>query len=176
MNPHTEHFVLPARLLHWTMALMIIAMLFIGAAMVSTVSTAHSTLVAWHRPIGSAILLLVLLRIVVRLRHPPPALPSDIPAWQRHAARLSHWLLYALMIAMPLIGWAMLAAGGYPVQIFSTLRLPPIAPHDLHLYTVLHRLHTYLAYLFLLTVLMHLAAAMFHGLIRKDGVFRSMAS
>jgi cytochrome b561 len=174
MSGAYERFALPARLLHWAMAVMIIAMLFIGAGMVSTVSAAHTRLLAWHKPIGITILLLALVRIVVRRIYPPPAMPADMPAWQHQAAWLSHILLYALMIAMPMIGWTMLAAGGYPVQIFSRLRLPAIAPHNLGLYSVLHGAHTYLAYLFFLTILMHLAAAMFHGLIRVDAVFPSM--
>jgi cytochrome b561 len=174
MNDPSARFAWPARVLHWLLAVLLIAMLFVGAGMVSTVSRAHDALIAVHKPLGIAILLLVIVRIGVRLTHRPPPLPADLPAWQAHAATLSHGLLYALMLAMPLVGWAMLSAGGYPVQVAPWLRLPPIAPHALGLFTGLRNAHSFLAYLLFLTILAHLAAAMYHALIRKDGVLRSM--
>ena len=122
-----------------------------------------------------AILLLVLLRIGARFQRGSPPLPDDMPAPQRVVARLSHLVLYVLMLAMPLIGWAMLSAEGYPVTLFGGVHLPAIVPHDVALFAVLRALHTYLALALFLTVLGHLAAALFHGLIRRDGVFSSMA-
>jgi cytochrome b561 len=89
-------------------------------------------------------------------------------------AKASHVLLYASMAAMPLIGWAMLAAGGYPVDLTSGLILPPIVPHDLWLYAWLRQAHTVVAVLFFALILGHLCASLFHGLVRKDGVLRSM--
>ena len=163
-----------ARLLHWSMAVMIIAMLFIGVGMVSTTTEAYAQLVAIHKPLGAAILLLVLIRLGVRFSHKPPPLPSDLPAWQRHAATLSHWLLYALMLLMPLIGWAMLSAGGYPVTLVEGLQLPPIAPRDPQLFAYLRGAHRYFALLLFATFLLHLAAALFHALIRRDNVLSSM--
>jgi cytochrome b561 len=157
MKQTHAHFSPLARALHWTMAPLIIAMLFVGVGMVATVSHAHNTLIAIHKPLGS------------------PPLPVDMPAPQRIAARLSHLVLYALMAAMPLIGWAMLSAAGYPITLYGPLHLPPIAPHNVELFAVLRALHTWLAFALFATVLLHLAAALFHGLIRLDGVFSSMA-
>jgi cytochrome b561 len=157
------------------MALLILTMLFVGVGMVATLSHAHDTLIAIHRPLGIAILLLVLLRIGLRLRRGSPPLPNDMPTLQRTVARLSHLVLYALMLAMPLIGWSMLSAEGYPVTMFGGVHLPAIMPHDIRLFALLRALHTYLALLLFVTVLGHLAAALFHGLIRRDGVFSSMA-
>ena len=85
-------------------------------------------------------------------------------------------LLYALMLIMPLVGWGMLSAARYPIVLYGPLRLPPILPHDLTLYAWLRDLHTDLAYLLFATFLAHFGAALFHGLIRRDGVFGSMAS
>ncbi|MEM5344337.1 cytochrome b [Paraburkholderia azotifigens] len=171
----TRHFSPLARLLHWTMAVLILAMLFIGVAMVATVSHAHATLIALHRPLGIALLLLALLRVAVRLKNGSPALPDDMPALQRVAAKASHFVLYGLFIAMPLIGWAMLSAGGYPVTLFGAWHLPAIMPQNVDLFALLRALHTWLALALFATVLAHLAAALFHGLIRRDGVFSSMA-
>ncbi|WNC91925.1 cytochrome b [Paraburkholderia sp. FT54] len=175
MKPTRTHFSPFARLLHWTMAPLIIAMLFIGVGMVATVSRAHNTLIAIHRPLGIALLLLVVLRVGVRLTRGSPPLPDDMPTPQRLAAKASHLVLYVLMAAMPLIGWAMLSAAGYPVTLYGPLHLPPIAPHNVELFALLRALHTWLAFALFATVLLHLAAALFHGLIRRDGVFSSMA-
>ncbi len=168
-------FTAAQRGLHWLMAAMILAMLFIGAGMVTTVAPRHALLVAIHKPLGIAILLLVLLRLALRLRHGAPPLPADIPRPQRAAAHASHLLLYALMLAMPLIGWSMLSAGGYPIVLAGAFRLPPLLPPDPTLYAVLRAAHRWLAYLFFATILAHLAAALFHALVRRDGVFASMA-
>ena len=170
----SAHFNLTARILHWTMALMILSMLFVGIGMVASISL-RPTLVSLHRPLGIAILLLVIVRLWNRLRHPPPPLPADLPPIQVFAAKASHWLLYGLMFAMPLIGWSMLSAGGYPVTMFNSFALPPIAPHDATVYAVLRTAHTWLALLLFATVLMHLSAALFHAWVRRDGVFESMA-
>jgi cytochrome b561 len=169
-------FPAASRLLHWLMAPMIVAMLFIGVGMAASLSARYELLVSIHRPLGIAILVLCVLRIVNRLINPPPELPETIPSAQRFAAKASHILLYALMFMMPLVGWGMLSAARYPIVLYGPLRLPPILPHDLTLYAWLRDLHTGLAYLFFATFLAHFGAALFHGLVRRDGVFASMAS
>ena len=170
-----QRFALSSRLLHWLMAAMIIAMLFIGIGMVTSLADYH-WLLAIHRPLGIAILVLVAIRLVNRLLNPPPPLPPGMPALLRLAAHGSHLLLYALMIATPLVGWGMLSAGRYPVVLYGTLLLPPILPQSDALFAALRTTHTVLALLLLATFLAHLAAAMAHALIFRDGVFQSMAS
>ena len=175
MTSTRSHFGFFARLIHWSMAVLIISMLFVGVGMVSTVSRLHNTLLALHRPLGIALLALVIVRIVVRLTCGAPSLPADMPTWQRMAAHGSHLALYLLMIAMPLIGWSMLSAAGYPIVLAGGVHLPPIAPHNVALYAWLRAAHTWLAMVLFATVLLHAAAALFHALIRRDGVFASMA-
>jgi cytochrome b561 len=165
-----------ARVLHWLMAIMILSMLFIGAGMVSTLAEKHATLVAIHRPLGMAIFVLALIRLGFRLVHRPPPLPVDMPEWQKLAAKGSHWVLYGLMILMPLIGWGMLSAGKYPVVMGGGFVLPPILPQDPALFAWLREAHRYLAWLFFLTFLAHMGAALMHGLIRRDGVLKSMTT
>ena len=162
-----------ARVLHWLMAPMLIAMLFIGVGMVASIS-ARPWLIDLHRPLGMAILLLAVLRLRNRLVHRPPRLPSALPRWQKRAASASHWLLYGLMLAMPLIGWAMLSAGGYPVQMSPSFVLPPILPQDAVLYAALRAAHGWLAYLLFATVLLHVSAALMHAWMYRDGVFATM--
>ena len=164
------------RLLHWTMAVIIVAMLFVGVGMVTTVSARHTWLVDLHKPLGVAVLVLALVRLAVRMRRGAPPLPDDMPSLQKGVAHLSHIALYGLMIAMPLLGWAMVSAGGYPVTLFGGVHLPPIAPADAWWFARLHLAHTVLAYVLFATVLGHLGAALFHGLIRRDGVLESMTT
>ena len=167
------HFNAAARWLHWTMSAMIFAMLFIGAGMVSSLSQ-RPWLIDLHRPLGIAILLLAAVRLFNRLRHRPPALPPDLPRWQVRAATASHWLLYALMFVVPLVGWLMLSASGQPVSMFAGWQLPSIAPQDPVLYARLRSAHALLAWLLFVTVLMHLAAALHHVWVRRDGVLAGM--
>ena len=173
----TEHsFATSQKLVHWLMAICIIAMLFIGVGMVSTVKPDYLSLTSIHKSLGIAILALVAIRIALRLALGAPPLPADLPAPLKLGARLSHVALYGLMIVMPLLGWAMLSAAQYPIVVFGGLRLPPILPPNASLHAVLWDLHATLAYLFFAVVLMHIAAALFHALIRRDGVFEAMAA
>jgi cytochrome b561 len=90
------------------------------------------------------------------------------------AAHLSHYALYALMIGMPLIGWGMLSAAGYPIVLFGGVQLPAILPHSDGLHALLWDAHFYLAFAFFALILLHVAAALFHALVRRDGVFETM--
>ena len=168
-------FPITSRLLHWMMAVLVLTQLFIGIAMVGSISDYHR-LVAIHKPLGMLLLVLVALRLLNRLLRPPPPLPAAMPALLRVAAHASHLLLYALMLALPLVGWAMLSAANYPIALVGSVHLPPIAPPSDALYAVLRPLHTALALLLFAVFLAHLGAALLHALIFRDGVFTSMAS
>ena len=175
MTARTMRFTILQRALHWLMAVCILAMLFIGVGMVSTVMPKYVPLLATHKTLGIAILVLAVIRIGVRLRSGTPPLPRDLPEPMRLAAKLSHYALYALMIAMPLLGWGMLSAGGYPVVLFGGVTLPSILPHSNALHTLLWNAHFTLAFAFFALILLHIAAGLFHALVRRDGVFESMA-
>src|ERR1700759_1779921 len=110
MSIDRKRFAVPQRLLHWLMAICILSMLFIGVGMVSTAAPKYLTLVQIHKPLGIAILVLALIRLSLRFYYGAPALPSDIPQPIKLGIDLSQVLFYALMIAMPLLGWAMLSA------------------------------------------------------------------
>ncbi|HEX9461128.1 MAG TPA: cytochrome b [Alphaproteobacteria bacterium] len=173
--PSDAQFTPLSRILHWTMAVLVLAMLFIGIGMVASLNDYHR-LISIHRPLGIVILVLVAVRLVNRLLNPPPPLPDAMPGWQRFAAHASHIVLYALMFGLPLVGWAMLSAARYPIVLYGSLQLPPILPHDVALYALLRTTHTVLAFLLFATFLAHLGAALMHALIFRDGVFQSMAS
>ena len=175
MTTSRKRFAAPQRLLHWLMAICILSMLFIGVGMVSTAAPKYLTLVQIHKPLGIAILVLALIRLALRIYYGSPSLPPDLPEPIKLAAVSSQYILYALMISMPLIGWGMLSAASYPVVLFGGVHLPPILPVSDSLHTLLWHAHYYLAFAFFAVILLHVAAILFHKLIRRDGVFETMA-
>ena len=160
-----RHFNLTARILHWLMAAAILAMLFIGVGM-TTSMTWRPWLIDIHRPLGIAILLLVVIRLINRLCYPIPPLPPTVPRWQAFIAHASHWLLYILMFILPLLGWATLSAGNWPVTLFPGWDLPPIAPITLR-FTLgsVHYMEFWLGYYLLLLLVIYLLHYYMHGFI-----------
>lgn len=172
-KPRTQ-FAIQSRILHWLMAAMLLAMLFIGVSMVASLGDYH-TLVAIHRPLGIMILVLAVIRFLNRMFTTLPPFPATMSRQERFMASSSEKLLYALMFALPLAGWGMLSAGHYPIVMFGSFHLPPILPANPTLYAVLRKAHTILAYLLFLTFLAHLAAVLFHTLIVRDRLLDRMA-
>ncbi len=174
MSTQGRQFTAFSRLLHWTMAAMVLTMLGIGVAMVASLADYH-VLISIHRPLGIAILILVVVRFVNRLLNPPPPFPATMARAERLAATASEYTMYGLMLVLPLVGWGMLSAARYPIVLFGSLHLPYILPHNVMLYAVLRQAHTVLAYLLFLTFVAHLGAILFHTLIVRDGILKRMA-
>src|SRR5437764_8293226 len=127
-----------SRLLHWTVAVMVLTMLCIGVAMVASLESYH-VLVSIHRPLGIAILILVVVRFVNRLLNPPPPFPATMSRAECLAATASEFTMYGLMFVLPLVGWGMLSAARYPIILYGSLHLPFILPHDATLYAMLRK-------------------------------------
>jgi len=167
-------FTAVQRVLHWLMAIGILSMLFIGVTIVSTIGRQYVPLLLTHKTLGINLFILALVRLAIRFMSGAPPLPADLPVPMKLAAQLSHVGLYVLMIAMPLIGWAMLSAAAYPIVLYGGIRLPAILPQNAMLHALLWNAHFYLAFAFFALVLMHLAAGLYHGLVRRDGVLQTM--
>ena len=174
MATQRRQFTAFSRLLHWTMAAMVLTMLCIGVAMVVSLADYH-VLLSIHRPLGIAILFLVVVRFVNRILNRPPPFPATMSRAERLAATASELTMYGLMFVQPLVGWGMLSAARYPIVLFGSVHLPFILPHNVMLYAVLREAHTILAYLFFLTFLAHFGAILFHTLIVRDGILKRMA-
>lgn len=174
MSTAPRQFSAFSRILHWTMAAMILAMLGIGVAMVASLPYYH-VLVSIHRPLGIAILLLVVVRFVNRQLSRLPPFPPTMSRTERLAATAAEYTMYGLMVLLPLVGWGMLSAARYPVVLYGAVHLPPILPHSAMLYAALRQAHTILAYLFFVTFLAHFGAILFHTLIVRDGMLMRMA-
>jgi cytochrome b561 len=166
-------FALRSRVLHWVMAAMVVAMLFIGVTMVSSLGDYHR-LVSIHRPLGIAILILAAIRVVNRRLTPLPPFLASMSVRERWIASWSERLLYTLLFALPLVGWGMLSAGHYPIVLFGPVHLPAILPARPMLYAFLRRTHTVLAYALFVTFLAHMSAVLFHAWVLRDGLLRRM--
>ena len=173
MPTQPRQFAAVSRLLHWTMAVMVLTMLCIGVAMVVSLGNYH-VLVSIHRPLGIAILILVVVRFVNRRLNPPPPFPASMSRAERLAATASELAMYGLMLVLPLVGWGMLSAARYPIVLYGPVHLPFILPHNAMLYAVLRKAHTVLAYFFFLAFLAHFGVILFHTLIVRDGMLKRM--
>ena len=167
-------FTLLSRLLHWSMAAMVIAQLFIGVTMVASLSY-YPLLLAIHRPLGIAILAFAVVRVLNRITHRPPAFLATMSPIERRIAAWSEYLLYALLLAQPLVGWAMLSAARNPIVLYGPIHLPGIAPHNISVFAALRLCHTILAYLLFLTFTAHMCAVLFHTFVLRDRIIDRMA-
>ncbi len=167
-------FTLLSRLLHWAMAAMVIAQFFLGVTMVAAL-TYYPLLLAIHRPLGIAILVFAVVRLINRLTHRPPPFLKTMGPLERKVATYSEYLLYALLLAQPLVGWAMLSAADSPVTIIGALHLPGIAAHTIGLYAFLRTTHTVLAFLLFATFTAHICAVAFHTVGLRDGLLKRMS-
>jgi len=163
-----------AMALHWLLALAIIGAFGVGLYMVDQpFSLGRLKLYNWHKWAGVSILALSALRLLWRLTHAAPAAPAG-PLWQQHAGHLVHGLMYALFFALPLAGWAYSSAAGFPIVWFGLLPLPDFVPVDKALAETLKLTHRWLAYGLAALVLAHVAAALKHQLIDRDGLLLRM--
>lgn len=170
----TERFSVSMRLLHWAMAALIISMLAAGLTMIQSLEPWQLTLLGLHKSFGFLAAVLVLVRLVNRLCHQLPPLPSALPSIQKRVAKASHGVLYALMIAMPVSGVLMQYFAGRPVEVFGWFRLPATLTVDIERFAVFRELHGWLAWALIATVILHVGAALHHHFVRKDDVLKSM--
>ena len=167
-------------LLHWILGIALIAIFCFGIYMADLpFSPTRLKLFNWHKWAGVSILALSALRLVWRLTHPAPALPAKIenamPAWQLLAHKGTHLGLYALFFVVPLMGWAYSSAAGFPVVLFGQFPLPDLVGADKALAETLKALHKASAFALALLVVLHVAAALKHHFIDRDGLLNRMS-
>lgn len=171
--PPAQKFTTLSRIFHWLTAILIFAALLIGFTMVNWLA-GYATLRVIHMSIGALVLVVVILRIINRFRHHPPAWPPTVGRLEGKAVIWSERALYFLLLAQPLVGWAMVSASGTPVRVFGGLLLPPIAPFNVDLFSVLRETHSVLAYLLVAVVAAHVSAVLAHSIVLGDGMLRRM--
>jgi cytochrome b561 len=162
------------RILHWLTALFVFSTLFIGFVLVNSIGS-YSALVGIHMTLGVLVLAIVVVRAANRFTHRAPKLPDTVGSVEHKLVVGSELTLYALMLAQPLIGWAMVSATGRPPVIFGSLRLPRIAPFDADLFFVLRQTHSVLAYALVAVIAAHVSAVLLHTLTLRDRMLSRMA-
>lgn len=178
MARSAERYALAQRLLHWLIALLVLGSLAGGGMLwyyefeglsATFGMEATNTIYKYHKTAGVLILGLMLLRLVLRLAHGAPPRPPSMSSATWTAARATHLGFYALLILMPVLGWAATAAGGFPVQFFD-YDLPGLVPKNEALSEALFELHGTVAGIIAALIVVHVGAALRHWLVLKDGV------
>lgn len=160
---------------HWLLAVLIVGTFGVGLYMADLpVSPGRLKLFNYHKWAGVTILALSALRLLWRLTHAAPALPVSMRTWQQRASHSAHIALYVLFFAVPLLGWAYSSAAGYPIVWFGWVQLPDFVAKNRELAEAIKPLHEISAKLLALLVLVHIAAALKHHFVDRDGVLSRM--
>ncbi len=170
-----QRYIRPSILLHWLVAILIIAAFILGNVMADmSFSPTKLKYFSWHKWLGVTILGLVAIRLLTRLFSTVPAYPDSMPGWQKKSASALHGLLYILMFAIPLSGYFYTSAAGYPVVYLGLIQLPTIIGPNPELKPILKDLHEILTKILFVVFCLHVAAALKHLIINKDGIFQRM--
>lgn len=165
--------------LHWILTILILMNFVLVWSAEDAPKAKEAQLVGYHMANGMLILFLTFLRIIWRLMNPPPPFDDSLKAWEVALAKVVHFVFYFLMIAIPLVGWIMVSAfsGGHGVGFFGLFEIPglPMAKNE-DTADALHEVHELLAGLMLLLFVLHVAAALKHQFIDRDGTMRRMLS
>jgi cytochrome b561 len=164
-----------AQFLHWTTALLLAGQYAIGWTMPDVHrDTRPVGLIAWHLGVGTTILLLVILRLLWRGTHPAPSEPTTLPPFLRLVARMTHWVLYGLLLLLPLLGWGNASSRGWTVDLLGVVPLPPLSPNGSPIGHSMGDWHQVCAWILLALVAAHVLAALFHHFILRDSTLRRM--
>jgi cytochrome b561 len=162
-----------ARFLHWSIVLLIVAQFVIGWTMPGVHrDTQPVGLIAWHLGVGATLIAAMVLRIVWRLTHRPP--PDTLSPLLSLVSRVTHFLLYAALIAVPVLGWINASSRGWSVKLLGLLPYPGLASTGSSFGHVMGDVHGVLAWVLFALIGLHIAAALFHRFVLKDQVLRRM--
>ena len=176
MKVKTAGYTGTARALHWLIVALLIAQFIFGWTMPHIGRTVPvSTLIDLHLWFGTLILFVAVIRLAWRATHAEPAPEDGLPPWQVVSARLIHWLLYVLLFVVPILGWINASWRNMPVTFFGLFELPKLVATRAPNWGWTGDVHGLLAeYVLLVLVGIHVAAALYHYFIRRDGVLQRM--
>jgi cytochrome b561 len=168
-----------ARRFHWWTVAFIAVQVPVGLTMVYRGNVLNlwdaitNALYDTHKLLGCIVFFIVLARLGYRLRHGAPAEEPTLPPWQRAVAAANHWGMYVLLLIAPLVGW--FGVQLFPaLSVFGLFSLPAVVSPDNALSTRVLALHAYLAFALVALVALHIGAALFHFVVRRDGVMGRM--
>lgn len=165
-----------AVLLHWLVAILLLCQFALGwyFETIPRSDPARGYFLNLHKSTGLLIGLVILLRLGWRLTHSPPPLPASVPGWQQQAAAASHYLLYALMLVMPLSAYIAANFSRFGIHFFNKVQLAPWGVDSKALYGIFNQVHVVSSWLLLALVTVHVLAAFKHLLLDHDSVFSRM--
>jgi len=172
-----------AIILHWVIAGLILFNLYLALQFDGLRGLAKFNAFQLHKSVGLTVLMLSLARLAWRLTHRPPAMPAEMPRWEKFGAQSVHWLFYGLMIGIPLTGWVIVSASptNLPTVIFKTVPWPHLGfIHDLampvrrSLEDQVEQVHTLLGFGMGFLIILHVAAALKHQFLNRDEVLSHM--
>jgi cytochrome b561 len=164
-----------SRLFHWVTAFLVLIMIPVGLVMVQEPAQPwQDRLYVLHKGLGPLVLLVVLTRLGWRAFHPAPPLPASVPPLQQFAAGTVHAALYTALIVMGISGYVFVDAGDFPTEALRALGIPPVIPKNEPLSKAAQSVHITCAFVLIALIAMHVGAAAFHGLVRRDGVVSRM--
>ena len=173
-STNTQGYGIVAKTLHWVIFALLAVQYAIGSIMPHIGRrTQDEGWVAWHFSVGAAILFFIVIRLVWRLLHPVPQLPT-MTGWERALSGFTHWALYILVLVMTLLGWAATNARGWDVKLFGLVTLPAIAPNGSRWGHQAGDIHDILVYVLLGFIVIHVAGALYHYFVKRDGVVARM--
>ena len=171
----TDGYPPTSKLLHWLIAICVLTTAPVAIAMVRVdKGPTQDMLYNFHKSLGVLILILMVLRLINRLVVGAPIPDPNIERWQKAVSSAVHGLLYLLLLAMPVVGYVANSAYGAPTPFFGLFTLPKIVGENQELATRLFTLHRWVGFFVILLVLMHVGAALYHYVIRRDVVLNRM--
>jgi cytochrome b561 len=176
MTGISSRYRLSQRVLHWLTALLVLATIPAGLTMVQEglARPTQDALFVFHKNAGVIIFLLVVARIVYRIANPAPPLPASVPRWQKGASHAVHGLLYVLLLVMAISGYIRVNAGGFPLEGLDALGAPRFVPRSDELAETAKSIHAVVKFPLIVLIQLHILAALYHAIVRRDGVFSRM--
>ncbi len=164
-----------AKAFHWLVVAMLVVQYSVALVLGWVLpKSAEDSLAAWHFSMGSSILVVMLARLVWRLTHTPPPPPADLSPGLRRLSRATHWAFYAVFIVLPFLGWAAASADGARVSLAGLIPLPLLVPKDDPFGKAMGTVHPAIAITMLAVIALHVAGALYHALVKRDGVIQRM--
>jgi cytochrome b561 len=171
----TDHYPPASKLLHWLIAASVLTTAPIAITMTRMSEwPTRDFLYNFHKSLGVLILTLMILRLINRLAVGAPIPDPGIEAWQKRVSAIVHTALYALLLAMPIVGYVANSAFGAPTPFFGLFNLPALVGKNEALATQLFTIHRWVGFLVILLVLLHVSAALYHYFFRRDNVLQRM--
>ena len=164
-----------AQAFHWLVVAMLAVQYSVALWLVYVLpKSAEGALAEWHFSLGSSVLVIMLLRLGWRLTHPAPPPPADLSPGLRLLSRATHWAFYAVFLVLPVLGWVAASAHGSQVRVAGLIPLPLIVPKDDPFGKLMQQVHPVVAIALLALIVLHIAGATYHALVKRDGVVQRM--